>query len=237
MRIMERKVAIVTGANRGIGFEICKELSNQGIQVILTARDSQKGKATIEDLTALGLNVDFHPLDVSDIESIQKLAHYVQQKYGGLDILINNAGVMIDRTQSIIEAEVNVIRQTMEVNFYGVLNMVQQFVPMMHHSDTSRVINLSSGLGALHEMGAGHPGYRISKTALNALTAILAGELRSKGIRVNSMCPGWVKTDMGGQAAPRSVTQGADTAVWLATAPAQEIPHGKFLRDRQTIDW
>ncbi|MGB0523622.1 MAG: SDR family oxidoreductase [Flammeovirgaceae bacterium] len=234
---MDKKVAIVTGSNRGIGFEICSALGKSGMHVLLTARNHEQGLAAAKTLQSENLSVSFHPLDVGQQETVTTLANYVETHFGRLDVLVNNAGIMIDKIQSIVDADIDVIRQTMEINFYGVLHMIQAFTPLLHQSLSGRIINISSGLGALNDMGAGHPGYRISKTSLNALTAILAGELQNSSIKVNAMCPGWVKTEMGGKGAPRSIAQGADTAVWLATAAAEAIPHGKFLRDRTIIDW
>jgi len=230
-----KKVAVVTGANRGIGFETCRQLAKHGMKVVLTSRDKVKGDAAAERLRSEGLDIDFLPLDVSDDASVQELARQIKKTYGRVDVLVNNAGIMIDgKTRdteagtSVMQAKVETLRLTMEVNVYGALRVTQALLPLMP-KDGARIVNVSSGMGQLSDMNGGWPGYRISKTGLNALTRIFADELKQTGIRVNSICPGWVKTDMGGAGATRTPQQGADTIVWLATAP--DVPTGGFFRD------
>jgi NAD(P)-dependent dehydrogenase (short-subunit alcohol dehydrogenase family) len=232
----ERRIAAITGANRGIGLEICRQLARKGAHVILTSRDEAKGRAACEGLAAEGLDISYHPLDVTDPTSVQRLADFVRREHGGLDILVNNAGIGIDDQASLLDADLGVIRSTLDTNLYGPLLLCQALVPHMKQRGYGRVVNLSSGMGQLSEMGSGSPAYRISKTALNALTRILAAELRGTNVLVNAMCPGWVRTDMGGPSAPRSVEQGADTAVWLATLP-DTGPQGGYFRDREAIPW
>jgi len=236
-----KKVAVVTGANRGIGFETCRQLAKHGMRVVLTARDEQKGRAAAERLRKEELDVDFAPLDVTDDASVRELARQIKKTYGRVDVLVNNAGVMIDGMAGdenagtgVMQAKVETLRRTMEVNVYGALRVTQALLPLMPR-DHARIVNVSSGMGQLSDMNGGWPGYRISKTALNALTRILADELKDTGIRVNSICPGWVKTDMGGAEAPRTTGQGADTIVWLATE--RVVPTGGFFRDRKPIPW
>ncbi|MGD9146558.1 MAG: SDR family oxidoreductase [Anaerolineae bacterium] len=231
----ENTIAIVTGANRGIGFETCRQLARRGIQVMMTSRDEAKGQAAQQKLANEGLEVAYHQLDVTDSESIQRLANDIRQQYGHLDALINNAGVLIDQ-RGVLDTDLDTVRTTMEANVYGPWRLVQALVPLMKQGGHGRIVNLSSGMGQLSDMGSGSPAYRMSKTALNALTCMLAAELRQTNILVNSMCPGWVKTDMGGSGAPRSVEQGADTAAWLATLP-DDGPTGGFFRDREPIPW
>jgi NAD(P)-dependent dehydrogenase (short-subunit alcohol dehydrogenase family) len=231
----EKAISVVTGANRGIGLEICRQLARRDIQVIMTSRDEAKGKAAQQELVAEGVGAAYHQLDVTDSASIQRLANDIRQQYGRLDALINNAGVLIDQ-RGVLDTDLDTVRTTMEANVYGPWRLVQALVPLMKQGGHGRIVNLSSGMGQLSDMGSGSPAYRMSKTALNALTCMLAAELRQTNILVNSMCPGWVKTDMGGSGAPRSVEQGADTAAWLATLP-DDGPTGGFFRDREPIPW
>jgi len=235
---MDKRVAVVTGANRGIGLEICRQLARRGgIRVVLTARNETKGKAAARQLREEGLEVDFHELDVTSEKSVETLAGWLEGTCKRCDILVNNAGILADpRGSRFLDSRPETYRQTLDTNVFGPLLLSQALVPIMKRSRYGRIVNISSGQGQLFEMGAGTPAYRISKTALNALTRVLAAELTGSGILVNSMCPGWVRTDMGGPGAPRTVQQGADTAVWLATLP-DDGPTGGFFRDRKTIAW
>lgn len=232
------RVAVVTGANRGIGFETCRQLGKQGIQVVLTSRDRAKGEAATEKLQLEGLEVVYYNLDVVDPVSVAKLGDFIDKRFERLDILVNNAGVLLDdrANSSILQAKTSIIRQTMETNVYGALNLCQVLVPLMQEHDYGRIVNVSSGMGQLSDMNGGYTAYRISKTSLNALTCILADEMKGTNILVNSACPGWVKTDMGGEGATRSPEQGADTIAWLATLP-DGSPSGGFWRDRQPMAW
>jgi len=231
------KIAVVTGGNRGIGFETCRQLAKQGLHVVLTSREPEKGQRAVETLSSEGLNVTHHPLTVTDTDSVAQLAAFLQDEFGRVDALVNNAGVYLDAEgSSVFEAEIDTLRQTLETNVYAPLQLAQAIVPMMRQQNYGRIVNVSSGMGQLTQMGGGAPGYRLSKTALNALTRILAAELEGTNILVNSVCPGWVRTDMGGESAPRSPEQGADTIVWLATLP-DGSPTGGFFRDRAPIPW
>lgn len=236
----ETRVALVTGANRGIGFEVARQLARLGIMTVLCSRSLDKGKAAAEPLAAEGLVAPVVALDVTDQASVRAAIAETMGMFGRVDILVNNAGVMLDRSgtpnfvASTIEAEV--VRATFEVNVLGPWAMSQAVLPIMRDQGYGRIVNVSSGMGQLSEMGAEHPAYRMSKAALNALTRTLAAELGEGAIKVNSMCPGWVKTDMGGSDAPRTVEQGAETAVWLAMLP-DDGPSGGFFRDKKPIAW
>ncbi|WP_413174192.1 SDR family oxidoreductase [Anabaena azotica] len=234
-----KKLAVVTGANRGLGFEASRQLAKNGYHVILTSRDAAKGQNAAQTLQNEGLSITFHPLDVTSDQSCQKLADFIQQEFGKLDVLINNAGISIDAKDegnSIFDTHIETLKETMETNVYGVFRVTRALIPLMRVQNYGRIVNVSSGMGQLTDMEGGYPGYRLSKTALNALTRILANELQTNNILVNSVCPGWVKTDMGGSAAPRTPEQGVDTIVWLATL-ANGSPTGSFFRDRQPIAW
>ncbi len=234
------RLAVVTGANRGIGYETCRQLAQRGLRVILTARNAAKGRLAAKTLSEQGLDVVFQTLDVTDPTSIGELLNFIDARFDRVDVLINNAGIMLERPDpggvsvSVFEASVDTLRISLETNVYGPLLLSQALKPLMHGN--ARIVNVSSGMGQLTEMNGCCPGYRISKTALNALTRILADELKSTNIKVNSVCPGWVRTDMGGPNAERSVEKGAETIVWLATLP-EDGPSGGFFRDKQAIPW
>lgn len=267
------KIILVTGGNRGIGLEICRQLDELGHIVILGSRDLEKGFTAARSFSK---NVIVKQLDVTNEESILNVFEFVKADFSKLDVLINNAGIgeiqkinkkgALARTKNFMETNLygarqiakiivpllrktglvpqknsagNIslsgVKQVMETNFYGAWRMIQVFCPLIQESEDGRIINMSSGLGELNSLTGDYPGYSLSKSSLNALTIMFSNELKEKGIKVNAMCPGWVKTDMGGPDAPRSVSQGADTAVWLATE--EEIPTGKFFRDREEINW
>ncbi len=235
----EKKIALVTGANRGIGLETCRQLSRKGLHVILTCRKAEAGKKVADELKSEGIDVEFCQLDVTDPESIDACAESVDRDLGRLDVLVNNAGIMLDSSKtgaSIFQADPKLIRDTFETNALGPLMVAKALVPLMRKNDYGRIVNVSSGMGQLSEMDGGYPGYRISKTALNAVTVILSRELEGTRIKVNSVCPGCLRTDMGGNNASRSPEEGADTIVWLATLP-EDGPSGGFFRDRKPISW
>lgn len=233
---MTQKVALVTGSNKGIGLEIVRQLAKEGFKTILTSRDENRGKESVKSLKDQGLDVDYCQLEVVNKESIDKAYEYVEKTYGRLDVLVNNAGIFSNHTKDVFNVDINEIKETVETNFYGVLLVTQAFIKLMKKNNYGRIVNLSSGMGQLEDMGAGYYGYRISKVSLNAITKIMAEELKGSNILVNTMCPGWVKTDMGGASAPRTVEQGADTAVWLSQLE-DNGPSGKFFRDRKEIAW
>lgn len=229
------KIAVVTGANKGIGLEICRQLAQKGVKVILTARNEEMGKKAKEKLQNVGLDVLFYQMDVISEESVQQAADYVMTNFAKLDILVNNAGIGVDHDNTISHVNIDRIKEILETNTFGPLRVCRAFIPIILKSNHGRIVNISSGMGALSNMGSGSTGYRISKVALNAVTRMLASELKDTNIFVNSMAPGWVRTDMGGPAATRSVEEGADTAVWLAIA--DNVPTGRFFQDREEIKW
>lgn len=229
-------VAVVTGGNRGIGREICRQLAMKGARVVLTARSRESGEQAVNELQAEGLETHFQPLDVTDRAAASQLIERITNDFGRLDILVNNAGIYIDRAVSPQDIELDLVRQTMETNFYGPLRLSQMALPLMKRQNYGRIVNISSQMASLNDMGTGALAYRVSKTALNAQTRILANELKGSNILVNAVDPGWVSTDMGGAHAPRSVADGADTAVWLAVLP-DGGPSGGFFRDRQPRAW
>jgi NAD(P)-dependent dehydrogenase (short-subunit alcohol dehydrogenase family) len=228
-------IAVVTGGNRGIGFEVCRQLAERGARVVLTTRKPAAGQTAVKKLAAQALAAAFHPLDVTDGKSIAALHDFLKTSYGHLDVLINNAGIIAEDEAPALKVDLGAIRETLETNALGPLHLAQRLVPLLRRGSSTRIVNMSSGMGALTDNDGGHAAYRMSKTLLNAVTAILAAELAG-AIAVNSVCPGWVKTDMGGRNAERDVIEGADTAVWLAlNAPATLT--GKFVRDRKIIPW
>jgi NAD(P)-dependent dehydrogenase (short-subunit alcohol dehydrogenase family) len=235
---MDKRVAVVTGGNRGIGLEMCRQLAKQGgIHVVLASRDAKKGDAAAKKLRDEKLDVESHALDVTGEASVHAFATWLENAHRRCDILVNNAGILADpRGSRVLDSDVAIWHQTLATNLIGPLMMIQALAPLMKKNGYGRIVNVSSGQGQLSDMGVGTPAYRVSKTALNALTRTLAAELKGSGILVNSMCPGWVKTDMGGASAPRTVEQGADTAVWLAELP-DDGPTGGYFRDRKPIPW
>lgn len=248
---INQKIALVTGGNRGIGREIARQLALKGYHVLIGCRDATKGKQAISEMHKDGMMVNLEVVDVNQVESVQQMVDRVKKAYGRLDVLINNAGIILDRGVSVLEVEESVVKETFETNFFGALRMVQAVVPLMKEQKYGRIVNLSSGLGAFEIMSGGGPNqnhplvrqlggsssaYRISKTMLNALTCLVAQDVADMGIKVNAVCPGSVQTDMGGADAPRTVEEGADTAVWLATLD-EEGPNGGYFRDRKPIAW
>ncbi len=238
-----KPVAVVTGANRGLGLETARQLAKRDIRVIITSRNPGKGEMALDKLQAEGLDVLLHPLDVTSETSVAELGAFIHSRCGRLDILVNNAGVFLDShgseevaSASVFTASLETLTTTLKTNLYGPLLLAQELVPLMKQQHYGRIVNLSSGMGQLSEMEGKSPAYRISKTALNALTRILAAETQGYNILVNSVCPGWVRTDMGGPHAERTVDQGAAGIVWAATLP-DGGPTGGFFRDGQPIPW
>ncbi|MBV9452864.1 MAG: SDR family oxidoreductase [Rubrobacter sp.] len=228
-------VALVTGANRGIGLEVARQLAQRGMAVVLGSRDPQKGGVAAKRLKDEGLDVRPHALDVTDEETIDETRRYVEKEFGKLDVLINNAGIHYDTWQRATEADFEVVREALETNLLGPWRITEAFVSLLRRSDHGRIVNVSSGTGLLTEMGAGTPAYGVSKAALNALTRKVAAELKGEGILVNSVCPGWVATDMGGSGG-RPIEDGAASVVWAALLP-DDGPTGGFFRDGKPLAW
>jgi NAD(P)-dependent dehydrogenase (short-subunit alcohol dehydrogenase family) len=235
----QNPLAVVTGAYRGLGLETCRQLAALDYTVILTARREPEGLAAAEALQAEGLDVVFHPLDVTDAESVDRFARFVQDTFERLDVLVNNAGIFPAGTpgaggDSVFEADLDGVRRGFETNTLGPLRLCQALIPLMQGRGC--VVNVSSGMGQLSDMNGCCPGYRLSKTALNAVTRICADELKDTAVKVNSVCPGWVRTEMGGPEAPLAVEEGARGLVWAATLP-EDGPTGGFFRHGERIDW
>ena len=243
----DRRVALVSGASRGIGAEIARGLAaDHGFLVFAGARNpSQLAASSSIERVAPGGAPSHHAgaatslvtieLDVTDQASVDEARDRIASEAGRLDSLVNNAGVYGDPVGA-ADYDLEGAHEVLEVNTFGPWRLIEAFLPLLRESDAPRIVNVSSGAGQLSDMNGGYPGYRVSKTALNALTRILSQEEGPNGILINSMCPGWVRTDMGGSAAPKSVEEGADTAVWLATLP-DDGPTGGFFRDRKPIPW
>ena len=224
-------VALVTGSSRGIGFEVARELAALGFRVIVTSRIERSALAAA---ARIGDSATPHVLDTSDPSSIGALAGWLADDAGRLDVLVNNAAILTDEGGSILTTDAETFEKTMRTNALGPLRMTQAVLPLLRQSPAPRIVNVSSGAGQLSSMSAYAPAYSISKAALNAITIFMAAALPKA--RVNCVDPGWVRTDMGGPGAPRSVEQGADTIVWLATLPAGG-PTGGFFHDRKRIAW
>ncbi|MBV9748143.1 MAG: SDR family oxidoreductase [Acetobacteraceae bacterium] len=224
-------LALVTGANRGIGFEVCRQLGQAGMHVLLAARDLAKGEAAAGVLAAEGITVQAARLDVTDAASVRALA----ASAGRVDVLVNNAGVDYDTDQTALSADLARVRRTFDTNLFGAWAVAQAFAPGMRARRWGRIVNVSSGAGSLADMGNGPPGYSASKAALNALTRLLAAELAGTGVLVNSVCPGWVATEMGGSGG-RPVRDGAASVAWAALLP-DDGPSGGFFRDGKPVAW
>jgi NAD(P)-dependent dehydrogenase (short-subunit alcohol dehydrogenase family) len=227
------RVALVSGGNRGIGREVARQLAEKGLAVVIGSRDPGKGEGIAKQL---GNGVVATQLDVTDEKSVRSAISFVEREFGRLDVLVNNAGIADGWSGAAAEADLDRVKEVLETNLFGAWRLAKAALPLMRKNGYGRIVNVSSGMGQLSDMGGRSPGYRVSKTGLNALTRMLTAELQGENILVNSVCPGWVRTDMGGKNARRSVEQGADTPVWLATLP-DDGPTGGFFRDREPIPW
>ncbi len=236
MKKQPPRLALVTGGSRGIGLEVCRQLASQGVVVLLTAREAAKARTEAKKLANTGTVEPLH-LDVADPESIQQAAAEVAARHGRLDVLINNAGINYDTWETAENADIDrTVMETINTNLLGPWRVCQAFLPLVRKSPAGRIVNVSSESGSLAQMSAGPPAYQVTKAALNALTRTLAGELRGTRILVNSVCPGWVATDMGGAGAPRSLADGAAGIIWAATL-LDDGPTGGFFRDGKPLPW
>ncbi len=231
----DRPIALVSGANRGIGLEIARQLASQGYRVLVGSRDLGAGEREAGRIEQVGGSASAVELDVASPESVDRVAGDLGSDPGRLDVLVNNAG-SFGSPAGAGDTDLGEAHEVLETNLFGAWRLIQALLPLLRSSPRGRIVNVSSGGGQLAEMGGGRAAYRISKTALNALTRVLAADEAGTGILVNSLCPGWVRTRMGGESATRSVEEGADTAVWLATLP-DDGPSGGFFRDREPIPW
>jgi len=235
VKTTKKKIALVTGANRGLGFETCKQLSQLGVTVLLTSRDPTKGEVAAKQLIDKGLDIIFYQLDVSDRSNIKDIFTKIENQFGRLDILINNAAILYDKDQSTMNADLELVNKALTTNLFGPWLLCQAFVPLMEKNGYGRIVNVSSGAASMHYMEGGTPAYGISKVALNALTRKLASELGRKNVLVNSVDPGWVATDMGGHGG-RPIEDGCRGIVWAATLP-NNGPSGGFFHDGEPELW
>jgi NAD(P)-dependent dehydrogenase (short-subunit alcohol dehydrogenase family) len=232
------KVALVTGSNKGIGLELVRQLCRAGIITYLSARDERRGLAALAHLKDEGLSPEFLTLDVTNMNSVRYAAEHIEQQHGKLDILVNNAGILLEedgKTASLLIPP-DIVCKVFETNTLGPLQTSQVMISLLRKSAAGKIINISSGMGSLNEMEGGYPAYRISKAALNAVTRVLAAELSDSAITVNSICPGWVQTDMGGPNAQRTTTESVAGILPLLLSD-KPGPTGQFLRDGKPIPW
>jgi NAD(P)-dependent dehydrogenase (short-subunit alcohol dehydrogenase family) len=230
-----KRVALVTGANRGLGFETSRQLAQLGLTVILSARDFTKGEVAAKQLVERGLDVIAFELDVSNHGHMSRIVNQIEQRFGRLDVLVNNAAILYDTWQSAVDADLEVVNQALTTNLFGPWKLSQVCIPLMKRYKYGRIVNVSSGAGSLRYMTSGSPAYSVSKAALNALSRILAADLHGTGILVNSVDPGWVATDMGGHGG-RPVEEGAKGIVWAATLPDNGLSGG-FFYDGKPVPW
>jgi NAD(P)-dependent dehydrogenase (short-subunit alcohol dehydrogenase family) len=230
----DRPVAVVTGANRGIGREVARQLTERRHLVVLGARDGAEGERAARELDPTGRQIVACRVDVADPHVVRAAAGWIGDHLGRVDVLVNNAAVDYDTDQRAVTADLDRVRRTMETNLYGAWAMVQALLPLLRRSEHPRIVNVSSESGSIGAMTGGTPAYSVSKAALNALTRLLAGELRADRVLVNAVCPGWTATDMGGGGRP--VAEGAASVVWAALLP-DDGPTGGFFRDGRPLAW
>lgn len=231
-----RRVAVVTGANRGIGLETSRQLLAKGLTVVLAGRDEPGLARAVASLGSDAVRASTVRMDVADAASIHDAHREVIDRHGPVDVLVNNAAVLLHEGADVLSIPIDAYRETFETNVFGAIEVCRAFVPSMARRRYGRVVNVSSKAGQLSTMKTYAPAYSMSKATLNAFTRILAHAYRDRGVLVNAVNPGWVRTDMGGPSAPRSVEEGSDTIVWLATLP-DDGPTGGFFGDRRPLDW
>lgn len=241
--MIDKKLAIVTGASRGLGRAVARDLADAGFCVLMVGRDRASIEAAAGELAASGRDVLPHVADVVDASAVAALAARVRREFGRVNVLVNNAGVFLEpndfvspKGASVAEVDPELVASAFATNALAPMRLIQAFLPLMQARGQGRIVNVSSGMAQLSHMGGLWPAYRMSKTALNALTRLTAAEVAGSGIKVNSVCPGWCRTDMGGSGAGRSADEGAASIVWAALLP-DDGPSGGFFRDGQPIDW
>ncbi|HEX6928262.1 MAG TPA: SDR family NAD(P)-dependent oxidoreductase [Gammaproteobacteria bacterium] len=240
--MQETPIAIVTGANRGMGAEVSRQLARQGFHVIMTARDARKGAIALKTLQDEGMDVELRKVDVTSTADCQALARFIQQEHKGFDVLVNNAAILPESSKDLtgkyssnpLRVPSGTLMEILNTNTLGPVRLIQALAPLVR--ENGRIVNVSSSMGQLSNMGNAHLGYRMSKTALNAVTTLFANVFEPKNVKVNSVDPGWVQTSMGGEHAARTIEQGAASIVWAATLPP-DGPSGGFFRDGQPLDW
>lgn len=226
-----KKIFLITGANRGIGLETCKQMKSLGYDVILTSRNADEGQRAARDL-----GVGYHQLDVTSAESISALTAYIDAEYGNLDVLINNAGILLDRNDKILDVPLEKMQTMFETNTFAPLMLIRAFLPLMQKNGYGRIVNVSSQLGSISRFSDYTPAYRLTKLALNGITRMLADALKDTNILVNAVHPGWVQTNMGGAGAPLRPEEGAQNVIWAATLP-DDGPNGGFFYEGKPMDW
>lgn len=229
------RIALVTGGNRGIGREVVRQVATAGDTALLGARNVVQAREVAASLTGGPGRVEIVPLDVADRASIARAARHVGNTHGRIDVLINNAAIHYDTSQRGVDADLQIVEEALQTNLLGAWRVTQAFLPMLRRSDHPRIVNVSSESGSLTSMGGGTPAYSVSKAALNALTRVLSDELRSEGMLVNAVCPGWTATEMGGRGG-RPVADGAASVLWAADLP-DDGPTGGFFRDGRSLPW
>ena len=232
---MSKQIAVVTGANRGLGFATARALAEDDYHVILTARSSEKAETAAQKLADDGVEVQPRVLDVSSDDSVDAFFAWLSEEHGRIDVLVNNAGSTFGGHASTLDVPARTVLEAVDTNTLGAFRMLQHTLPMMNAQGYGRVVDVSTGMAGLTEMNGGSPAYRISKTALNAVTRIFHAEAE-QNVKINSVCPGWVRTDMGGPRATRSVEEGIAGIVWAATLD-DDGPSGGFFRDGDPIPW
>jgi NAD(P)-dependent dehydrogenase (short-subunit alcohol dehydrogenase family) len=234
--VVSRQVAVVTGANRGIGLEVARQLAERGIHVVLTSRDKNKGQQALNHLLDRSLPVSLFQLDVTSSDDATRLSNYLVKTFGRVDILVNNAAVYLDEGDKLLDIPIETVQDSFDANFFGAYYLCKMLVPVMKKNSYGRIVNISSGYGAMDAMNARTGAYKLSKLALNGLTQILASELKGTNIKINAVDPGWVRTEMGGPSATRSPQEAARGIVWAATLD-DDGPTGKFFRDMKIVPW
>ncbi len=231
-----KQIILVTGANRGLGLESVNQLAQKGHKVLLSSRNLGQGQNQVNKLKREGKDVDFIFLDLNNPHEFLNVKEQIADRYGALDVLINNAAIHYDQLNDVTDPNFQIVEEAIQTNLLNTWKLTVALLPLIRKSTAGKIVNVSSGSGALTDMDGGTPAYSISKAGLNVLTIKLALKLKSEGILVNSTCPGWVRTDMGGVSAPRSIQEGAKGIVWAATLP-KNGPTGGFFRDGQPIAW